>query len=268
MIQSITLLLLFMVVVMLVGATTVLLSRNGGWTDVFWTFGTGIAGVAAALPPLQAEPATPRQLLVAALVALWAIRLGSYVAVRVASGPEDARYALMRERWGPRFGTRLFWLALAQAPATALLCISIAVAAQRPGPIGGADIAGFAILLAAIIGEGVADRQMKRFKSDPANKGKVIDTGLWGWSRHPNYVFEWLGWVAYPLIAIDLTGGWPLGWLSLIAPAVMYLILTRVTGVPPLEEVMLQSRGDAYRAYQARVPAFLPNPFSRKRVRA
>lgn len=259
--------LVFMAVIMTLGAITVVNTRNGGWTDVFWTFGTGAAGVAAALPPLQAEPATPRQMLVAALVALWSIRLGLYIFARVSRSAEDPRYARMREDWGAKFTPRLFGLALIQAPATMLLAISIAAAAHRPGELRIMDFAGFAILLVAIAGEALADHQMKRFKADPANRGKVIDTGLWNWSRHPNYVFEWLGWLAYPVIAIDLSGSWSTGWLSLIAPVVMYLILTRVTGVPPLEQAMLRSRGDAYRAYQARVPAFLPNPFSRRTTR-
>jgi steroid 5-alpha reductase family enzyme len=114
------------------------------------------------------------------------------------------------------------------------------------------------VLLAAIAGEALADGQMQRFKANPANRGKVADTGLWGWSRHPNYFFEWLGWLAYPAIALDPSR--PVTWLSLVAPAVMYLLLTRVSGVPPLEEAQLRSKGDAYRAYQARVSAFFPLP--------
>jgi steroid 5-alpha reductase family enzyme len=88
----------------------------------------------------------------------------------------------------------------------------------------------------------------------------VCDLGLWAWSRHPNYFFEWLGWFAYPAFAIDLSGRYPWGWATLLAPVLMFLVLRFGTGVPPLEAHMLRSRGQAYRAYQARVAAFLPRP--------
>ena len=109
----------------------------------------------------------------------------------------------------------------------------------------------------AIGGESLADQQMKAFRQDPANRGKVCDTGLWAWSRHPNYLFEWLGWFAYPAMALSLSG-YPEGWLSLLAPLVMFGVLRFGTGVPPLEAHMERSRGEAFRAYQARVPVFFP----------
>ncbi len=252
--------LVFMLVVMTAAWATVLKTDNAGWTDVFWTFGTGVSGVIAALSPWAGAPSA-RQMLVAALVAIWSIRLGSYIAIRVAKTEEDTRYKLLKAEWGDRFGKRLFGLAIVQAPATTLLTASIAAAALRPGDgLAITDFIGAAILLIAIAGEGLADQQMKAFKADKANHGKIMDRGLWGLSRHPNYVFEWFGWVAYPVMAIDLTGGWPWGWAALIAPVVMYLILTRLTGVPPLEAAMLKSRGQPYADYQKRVGAFFPRP--------
>jgi steroid 5-alpha reductase family enzyme len=255
--------LVFMSAVMAAGWAFVVRTHNAGWTDVFWTFGAGMAGVACALIPLpgQAWPSA-RQGLVAVLVAIWAVRLGLYIAHRVSISPEDARYARLRQEWGPKFNRRAFGFLQIQAPATALLSLSILVAARRPFPteIRLLDLAGVGILAFAIVGETLADRQMRRFKADPANHGKVATLGLWGWSRHPNYFFEWLGWLAYPVIAIDLTGAYPQGWLALAGPAFMYAILTRVTGVPPLEAAMLRSKGEAYRAYQARTSAFIPLP--------
>ena len=259
--------LVFMSAVMAAGWAFVMRTANAGWTDVFWTVGTGVAGVACALIPLAGQTwPTLRQGLAATLVAIWAIRLGLYVALRVAASPEDARYAVLRRQWGEGFRARAFWFLQAQAPATALLSLSILVAARRPFPVGvrPADLLGVTVLALAIAGETLADRQMRRFKADPANRGKVIDTGLWGWSRHPNYFFEWLGWLAYPIIAIDLSGAYPAGWLALAGPAFMYLILTRLTGVPPLEDAMVRSKGEAYRAYQARTSAFVPLPPSRR----
>ena len=256
--------------VMAAGWLWVIRSRNAGWTDVFWTFGTGAAAAAVALLPVPGQSwPTPRQALVALLAAAWSLRLGTYVARRVAASPEDARYRQLRQDWGDRFEGRAFWFLQAQAPATALLCLSVMVAARRPEPLAlrAEDWTGLVLLGLGVAGEALADAQMRRFKADPANHGKVIETGLWAWSRHPNYFFEWLGWLAYPLIAVDLGGRYPQGWLALAGPAFMYLILTRLTGLPPLEAAMLRSKGEAYRAYQDRVSPFFPLP-PRKRSAA
>lgn len=234
--------------------------KNGGWTDVFWTFGTGAALAVAALYP-WAPGATPqpRQWLVAALVAVWTIRLGGYIAPRVAAHPEDPRYAKFRRDWGAAYAPKMLFVTLPQAPATALLSLSVIVAAHAPGEgLGLRDALGAALLLAAVVGEYQADTQMRRFKAEPANRGKVADTGLWGWSRHPNYFFQWLGWLAYPAIGFDPAR--PITWLTFTAPAVMFLLLTRVSGIPPLEAAQLRSKGEAYRRYQARVSAFFPLP--------
>ena len=120
------------------------------------------------------------------------------------------------------------------------------------------DYLGALILFAGIAGEGIADAQLKRFRDNPANKGRVCDAGLWRWSRHPNYFFQWFGWLAYPVIAI--TPGHPWGFAALAAPLFMFWILNYVTGVPPLEEQMARSRGEAWRAYQARTSRFFPLP--------
>jgi steroid 5-alpha reductase family enzyme len=252
--------LILMAVVMTTAWAVSLKTDNTGWIDVFWTFGTGLTGVVVALAPWAGTPSA-REILVAVLVAVWSVRLGAYIAVRVARGAEDARYLMLKDEWGAAFKGRLFGLAIVQAPATTLLCASIAAAALRPGAgLTPEDVIGAVILLIAIVGEGRADGQMKRFKADSSNHGKIMDQGLWGLSRHPNYVFEWFGWLAWPVIAIDLSGAWPQGWASLIAPVVMYLILTRLTGVPPLEKAMLKSKGQAYVDYQNRVGAFFPRP--------
>jgi len=234
--------------------------NNGGWSDVFWTYGTGATCALASLVPFGASAGPNwRQVLVASLVAIWSLRLGTYVAVRVAKGPEDARYADFRREWGAKFQRNMFGLLIVQAPVTAVLSLSILVAAREAYPgVRIADIVGGLILIGSILGEGVADQQMKAFRADPTNKGKVCDTGLWAWSRHPNYLFEALGWVAYPVIAFNLAN--PLSLASLIAPIVMFIVLRFGTGVPPLEAAMLKSRGDAYRLYQARVSAFWPWP--------
>lgn len=231
--------------------------RNGGWVDVFWTFGTGAACVMAALWPEPAANST-RQLLVAALAAIWALRLGVYIGHRVASEPEDTRYAGFRKEWGLNFHRNMMILVLPQAPATAILSLSIFAAAHGGGPeLGLRDLLGIAILVIAIVGEGLADEQMRRFRAQGL-RGAIMDKGLWGWSRHPNYFFEWLGWLAYPAIAFDPSQLWT--WVTWIAPIVMFILLRFATGVPATEKSMLASRGDTFRDYQRRVSAFFPLP--------
>ena len=248
-----------MTIVMLCAWGFGLSRRNGGWTDVFWTFGSGaLLAVAALWPAAPGAMPHPRQWVVAGLVAAWAVRLGSYIGPRVASHPEDPRYAAFRRQWGKDYARNMLWVSLPQAPATALLALSVLIAARAPGPLGLRDALGVAVLAAAIAGEGLADNQMKAFKADAANRGKVCDAGLWGWSRHPNYFFEWLGWLAYPMIGLDFTR--PFTWLSFSAAAVMFLLLTRVSGIPPLEASQLKSKGAAYAAYQRRVSAFFLLP--------
>jgi steroid 5-alpha reductase family enzyme len=250
-----------MVVVMVAAWAFGLWRKNGGWTDVFWTWGTTATLAAAALWPAAGAEPGPRQWLVAGFMGVWGLRLGLYLTPRVATHPEDARYAAFRDRFGKDYARNMLFVTLPQAPATALLALSVLLAARAPGPLGLRDYLAAAVFLAAIAGEYVADNQMRRFRDDPANKGQVMDRGLWGWSRHPNYFFQWLGWLAYTVIALDPAR--PLTWLSLAAPIVMYVLLRHVSGVPPLEDSMLKTRGDAFRSYQARVSAFFPLPAKR-----
>ena len=242
-------------------------ANNAGWVDVFWTFATGVAALIGALWPLAGDTAQPaRQILVVALAALWSLRLGLHLGRRVRTRPEDARYAGFRRDWGERFQPRLFWFLQIQAMAALPLAVAILLAARAPVPFPRlADFLALALIGVAILGTAIADRQLARFLADPANVGRVCDLGMWGWSRHPNYFFEFLGWCAWPVFAFD--PAWPPGWCALAAPALMYWLLVHVSGIPPLERVMLASRGAAYRAYQARTSAFFPLP-PRLEVRA
>ncbi len=237
---------------------------NAGWVDVVWTFTTGAGGVAYALAPTAGYVPGPRAFLVAALVAIWSSRLGLHLAVRSARAMgEDARYAYFRQQWGDAFEGRLLGFLQIQALAAALLTLSILVAARNPAPgLKWTDFAGAAILAAAIAGEGLADRQLARFKSYRPNREAICDVGLWSWSRHPNYFFEWINWMAYPAIAFHLSD--QMSWLSLAAPVVMFWVLRFGTGVPALERSMLASRGELFRAYQASTSAFFPLPPRRK----
>jgi steroid 5-alpha reductase family enzyme len=256
--------LFFMIIVMGAGWCWQKRTNNSGWIDVFWTFGTGIAGAVCALLPVPGGGGfLPRQLIVAALVSVWALRLGVYIAVRVSkSSAEDARYKRLKQEWGTHYQGRMFWFMEIQSLATTLLCLAIVLAARNPAPdLMWTDGVGVLILALCIFGEGLADRQMKAFKADPTNHGKVCDAGLWGLSRHPNYLFEGMGWTAYAVIALGGQWSHPLPWLAWLGAVFMFALLRFATGVPPLEAAMLASKGEAFADYQRRVPALFPNPF-------
>jgi steroid 5-alpha reductase family enzyme len=142
-----------------------------------------------------------------------------------------------------------------------LLAVSIGVAARNPvGRVRVLDVLGMAVLVVAVVGEGIADRQLRRFRSDPGNQGRICDTGLWRWSRHPNYFFEWLVWIGFLLFALNFSGRYGWGWAALIGPVMMYWLLVYVSGVVPVEQSMRQSRGAQFDAYAARVSRFFPWP--------
>lgn len=232
---------------------------NSGWVDTIWTFSLGLVGAGSALWPVAGAAPSARQWLVAALVAIWSVRLGSHIAARTRGITDDPRYAAFAKEWGVNSPKKMFMFLQNQAFASIPLVFAIFVAARFPDPaLRWQDALGVLILFGGIAGEGLSDSQLKVFRSHPENKGKVCDSGLWRWSRHPNYFFEWFGWLAYPVIALSLDYPW--GFATLLAPLFMFWILRYVTGVPPLEEQMLKSRGDAYRAYQDRTSVFFPLP--------
>jgi len=229
---------------------------NSGWIDAVWSYATAAAGVFLALVPLDGPPGW-RQWVVAGVVAAWGLRLGTHIARRSAASHDDPRYAALRRDWGDGFSRRLFWFLQIQAACGFVLAVSAMAAARYPADgVRAADVVALGILVAALVGEAVADAQLRRFRADPANRGKVCTDGLWGWSRHPNYFFEWLFWCAWPVMAL----GTGFGLVAFAGPVLMYWLLVHASGIPPLEAVMLASRGDAYRAYQARVSPFFPLP--------
>jgi len=234
---------------------------NSGWVDVTWSLGVGGVGSIAAVWPLEYDWPHWRQLIVAALAASWSSRLGVHIASRTRVAIDDPRYRNLISQWGSDAPRRMFWFLQSQAAVGIILALSIVVAAHNPNPnLRIQDLIGLAILVAAIAGEAIADHQLRAFKADPANRKAVCDVGLWRWSRHPNYFFEWSSWLAYPIIAIDFAGQNPFGWLAVAAPFCMYWVLVHISGIPPLEDHMLRSRGDAFRAYQKRTRAFFPLP--------
>jgi steroid 5-alpha reductase family enzyme len=234
---------------------------NSGWVDTIWSFGVGLCGVTAALVTWQGEDLQLRQVLVASFAGLWAARLGFHIASRSMRVANDPRYAKLIKDWGADAARRMFWFLQVQASVSIPLVLAIFLAAHRPGVgLTLADGLAIAVMVIAVAGEAVADLQLRRFKTNSAGSGGILDTGLWRWSRHPNYFFEALGWLAYPIVAIDWSGAYAWGWLTLAAPACMYWLLVHVSGIPHLEQHMLRSRGDAFRAYQRRTNAFFLGP--------
>jgi steroid 5-alpha reductase family enzyme len=236
-------------------------TRNSGWVDTTWTFGLGAVGLAGALSASLINAPSARQVLVAALIALWSARLGLHIAQRSAGVTDDPRYAKMISDWGSGAMAQMFLLLQKQGLVSIPLALSMVLAAFNPmTALRFQDWLGAAVLLIGIGGEALADYQLRQFRADRAKRGSVCDVGLWGWSRHPNYFFEWFGWLAYPLFAIDLGGGNPWGYAAIAAPICMYWLLVHISGIPPLEAHMLERRSDEFRAYQQRTNAFFPAP--------
>ncbi len=239
---------------------------NAGWVDTIWTFGVGATGAGGAAAALVAGVPAVRPVLVIAAAAAWSLRLGLHIARRTGGISDDPRYARLARDWGADAPRQMFILLQKQALVSVPLALAMVLAAWNGGPVGAGDGLAVLILVIAIAGEGLADRQLRAFRAHTGNHGRICDVGLWAWSRHPNYFFEWLGWLAYPLLAIDLGGAHPFGWVALAAPVCMYWLLVRVSGVPPLEAHMVEKHGERYRAYQARTSAFFPLPPSRGRA--
>ncbi|EJN12333.1 putative membrane protein [Bradyrhizobium sp. YR681] len=231
-------------------------SKNSGWVDTIWTFGLGLVGFCSAV---VVKPLNLQGGVVAAMAAIWSLRLGLHIAYRTRGISDDPRYARLIRNWGADASRQMFWLLQKQAVVSIPLGLSMWLAANGPGSAPQRAIA-ILVFAVAVVGEAVADEQLRRFRRDPANKSRICDVGMWRLSRHPNYFFEWLGWLSYPVLAIDLSGHDLFGFLALAAPLCMYWLLVYVSGIPPLEEHMLASRGNAFRNYQMSTNVFFPGP--------
>jgi steroid 5-alpha reductase family enzyme len=227
---------------------------NYGIVDIAWSY----AFAALALFYALLAPGWPvRKALIAAMAGLWSLRLGTHLYRRVMGHHpvEDGRYVQLRKDWAGNFGPKMFVFFQLQAASVVLLGVAFFTVSLNPAPqLHPLEIAGTALWLLALAGESLADRQLAAFKHDPANKGQVCASGLWRYSRHPNYFFEWLIWVAYFVFALAS----PHGWVTVIGPASILFLLLRVTGIPLTEEQSLRSKGDAYRRYQQTTSAFVP----------
>lgn len=226
-----------------------------GWIDTIWSFAVGVGGIIAAL---FAHGDIDRRIAVLMIVAAWALRLGGHIGSRTRASGEDPRYAKFIEEWGDSASWRLFVFLQIQAIAAFILVLAVYSAATNeanfPRII---DVLAIIIAVLALTGEAISDLQLRRFRKTPQAKTEVCETGFWRYSRHPNYFFEWMFWCCWVLFAASASIA---GWLSLLAPLLMYWLLVHVSGIPPLEEHMLRSRGKKFYALQQRVNAFFPGP--------
>lgn len=227
--------------------------RNVSIVDGMWSLMFLLAAVTYAL--VDGVAAGPRAQLLLALVTIWALRLSIYITWRNRGHGEDFRYRKIRANNEPRFELKSLYIVFGFQAALAWV-ISLPLLAGIPSnaPLGWLDWAGVALWTIGFVFEAGGDWQLARFKADPANRGKVMDSGLWRYTRHPNYFGDFCIWWGFFLIALSAGGWW-----SAIGPVLMSVLLLRVSGVALLEKDIGERR-PAYRDYVERTNAFFPGP--------
>lgn len=230
--------------------------HNAGIVDVAWSAWFALLAI---LYAAIADGSASHRTLIAVVVSIWSGRLAFHLFRRVSREhpKEDKRYTALREEWKPNDSPKMLVFFQQQGISNVLLSIPFAlVALDRHAELSVITIAGVLVWAAGVLGESLADHQLRLFKHDPANKGTTCQTGLWAFSRHPNYFFEWIIWCGFYLIAC----GSPWGWATIYCPLGMLYLLLKVTGVPMAEQQSLASRGEEYRQYQQTTNKFFPGP--------
>jgi steroid 5-alpha reductase family enzyme len=220
--------------------------------DAGWAAGLG--GLAA-LYAFRGPGLLERRVLMAVLAGAWSVRLAGHILRRHRRSGEDGRYRELRARWKERAHRFFFFFFQAQGLLACVLSLPfLLIAFDRAPGLRPVEVFGFALVLAAAILEAVSDRQLERHRRDPRNGRETFRAGLWRYSRHPNFFFEWLVWVGFAIAAL----GAPYGGAALLSPALMLCLILGVTGIPPLEKRALRRRGEDYRRYQRTTSAFVP----------
>lgn len=208
---------------------------------------------AVALSPVR----DARSWLLLGMVSVWALRLGSFLFLRIKAAGEDRRFREIKQSLG-RFllawTLQALWVSFSLATALAV------VTSEKRVELDAFAVFGFMVWLFGFGIEVIADRQKSAFNADPANKGNFINTGLWAWSRHPNYFGEIVLWIGVMIIALPVLQGWQ--WVALISPIFITLLLTRISGVPMLEQRADEKWGgqEDYESYKASTPVLVPRP--------
>jgi len=231
------------------------IKRDVSIVDSLWSI---MIALGAAVYWALSGMALPRVQAIAVLVAVWAIRLALYITVRNWGEGEDRRYQAIRARNEPHFAFKSLYLVFVlQAVLAWIVSLSLLASAQGVSGWHWLDSLGAAVVVFGIVFEAVADFQMSRFKADTANRGKVMNRGLWRYSRHPNYFGECCVWWGFYLIALAAGGWWAV--ISILSPLLMTVLLLKVSGVALLE-ADIGERRPAYRDYMARTNAFFAGP--------
>ena len=242
------------IVVLMVGTWLLSLAlRHASIVDIVW--GLGFVVVAWAVR-LRLDDPSGRATLIAVLVTIWGLRLSGYLAWRNIGHGEDYRYVAMRRHWGRRFPlVSLVTVFALQGALMWTVSLGVQLGQTRAGSPGALAWVGVALWAVGLFFEATGDIQLARFKADPANAGKVMDRGLWRYTRHPNYFGDACAWWGIGLVAAESgIGAW-----GLLGAAVMNILLLRVSGVALLEK-SLRKRKPEYEAYAARTSAFVPRP--------
>jgi steroid 5-alpha reductase family enzyme len=230
--------------------------RNYAVVDIAWSFSFLII---ALVYYTVSGGFSQRKFLMVFIVGTWSFRLGWYLLWRILGHREDHRYTEFRTKYEKeggnvdrKFFTNIFQF---QGILSVFLSLPFLIYANDPSiHFHSVEIIGFFLWLIGILGETLSDLQLMKFKSVPENKGKVCNYGLWNYSRHPNYFFEWLIWVSFSVVALSS----PSGYFSIISPVLMLLFLTKVTGIPITERHAIERKGQAYIDYQKTTSAFVP----------
>lgn len=242
-------------VVFLAAWLTSLVLRDTSVVDVFW--GLGFVAAAGAAAAWTSSSLPVRGWVILLLTVLWALRLSGHIALRNWGRGEDRRYAAWRQAHGSAWPLRsLFTVFLLQGVLCWIVSLPLQVGITATGPTAPTvlDAVGAVLWLTGFCWEAIADYQLLRFRRDPVNEGRVLTSGLWSWSRHPNYFGEMTLWWGFYLLAASTPGGW----LSVVSPLLITFLLLRVSGVPMTDRLM-KTRPE-WRAYAQRTPAFWPRP--------
>lgn len=228
--------------------------RDASHVDVAWAV---LIACSAILYSFLADGDVGHRVLGALLASIWGFRLGAYLLFnRVLGKEEDGRYKALREKWGPNANRNLFLFFQFQAVFVVFFSIPFAFITLDPeSGLGALAWVGIVVWAIGNVGTIVSDRQLAQWRANPENKGKTARAGLWSWSRHPNYFFEFVNWCGIALVATSA----PNGWIAWIVPAGLLFLLFRVTGIPATERQALRSRVD-YAEYQRTTSVFVPLP--------